>query len=103
MATDTWERFVDLAIPDPATGRRNQAVAYIPASSAGTGDGIPGLWTFGGYDGSGTNAMTDSSEFFSNPAPGVLLFPNNYEWAGPAGTSVADDFTLGNQTDTEET
>src|SRR4030042_3970615 len=62
IAGDLWETFPDLVIPAPATGRRNQAAVYIPSTSAGTGEGIPGLWTFGGYDGEATTSMSDSSE-----------------------------------------
>ena len=29
IATDTWESFPDLMVPDPATGRRNQAAVYV--------------------------------------------------------------------------
>ncbi len=93
LATDTWEEFPDLAIPDPATGRRNQAAVYVPASAGpeSVGSGIPGIWTFGGYDGSGTNAMTDSSEFFSVNATDVILLPDSLVQRSVAGTSV--DFT----------
>ncbi len=101
-AGDLWESFPQLAIPAPATGRRNQAAVYIPTSSAGTGDGIPGLWTFGGYDGSGTNAMTDSSEFFANPAVELLLLPDAYNLGGLPGETVLDPFTVVNQSVIED-
>jgi subtilisin family serine protease len=97
VAGDFWESFPDLVIPAPATGRRNQAVVYIPSTSAGTGDGIPGIWTFGGYDGSGTNAMTESSEFFANPATDILVLPDHLAWTGVPGIPVTDNFTLVNQ------
>ena len=73
LASDTWETFPDLVIPAPATGLRNHAAVYIPSSSSGTGAGIPGLWVFGGYDGSITNAMTSTSEFFDNPLANIFL------------------------------
>ncbi len=91
---DFWESFPQLVIPTPATGRRNQAAVYIPSTSAGTGDGIPGLWTFGGYDGSNTNAMTETSEFFANPASSVLLLPTQTQVAGPPYSTVFDEFTV---------
>jgi hypothetical protein len=97
VAGDFWEMFPDLVIPAPATGRRNEAAVYIPSTSGGTGDGIPGLWAFGGYDGSGTNAMTDTSEFFANPATPILLLPDMMELSGLAGSTVTDPFTLVNQ------
>ncbi len=103
VAGDFWESFPDLAIPTPATGRRNQALVYIPSTSGGTGDGIPGLWTFGGYDGSGTNAMTQSSEFFANPSSEVLLLPDQLALGGLAGSSVTDLFTLINNEPAEDT
>ncbi len=102
VAGDFWEPFPDLAIPDPAAGRRNQAAVYIPSSSGGTGAGIPGLWTFGGYDGSGVNAMTETSEFFANPATDVLLLPASFEVAGLPGTTVSDLFTVVNQSAIED-
>jgi hypothetical protein len=67
LAGDTWETFPDLAIPAPSTGRRNQAAVYVPSTSAGPGEGVPGIWTFGGYDGTVSNGMTQSSEWFANP------------------------------------
>jgi subtilisin family serine protease len=93
LATDTWEDFPQLAIPAPATGRRNEAVVYVPASAGpeSVGNGIPGLWAFGGYDGSGTNAMTASSEFFSVNATEVILLPDALDKGSVAGTAV--DFT----------
>jgi subtilisin family serine protease len=103
VAGDFWESFPDLAIPAPATGRRNEAAVYIPSSSGGTGVGIPGLWAFGGYDGSGTNAMTESSEFFANPATELLLLPQAFQVAGLPGTTVSDLFTVVNQSAIEDT
>ncbi len=103
VAGDIWESFPDLAVPAPATGRRNEASVYIPSTSGGTGAGVPGLWAFGGYDGSGTNAMTESTEFFANPATDVLLLPASFEVAGLPGTTVSDVFTVVNQTLIEDT
>ena len=85
VAGDLWESFPDLVIPAPATGRRNQAAVYIPA----VGERVPALWTFGGYDGSGTNAMTDSSEVYSN----ILLQPDAWEVLGVPGSTAEDTFT----------
>ena len=102
VAGDFWESFPDLVVPTPATGRRNEAAVYIPSTSAGTGAGVPGLWAFGGYDGSGTNAMTESSEYFANPATDVLLLPAALEVAGLPGTTVSDLFTVVNQSDIED-
>ncbi len=85
LAGEVWETFPQLVIPSPATGRRNQAAVYIPGNEVRE----PRLWTFGGFDGSGTNAMTDSSEFFAN----ILLQPDRYEVVGLPGATVADNFT----------
>jgi subtilisin family serine protease len=93
LVGDLWEEFRQLVIPDPATGRRNQALAYLPSTASG--DGTPGLWTFGGYDGSGTNAMTETSEFFHNS----WLLPHSFEWTGFPGTTLADTFTVYNLAD----
>ena len=102
VAGDFWEMFPELVIEPPATGRRNQAAVYIPSTSGGTGVGIPGLWTFGGYDGSGVNAMTDTSEFFPNPAADILLLPDQLHLGGLAGSTVTDPFTLINQQPAED-
>lgn len=104
VATDAWETFPNLVIPDPASGRRNHALVYLPASAGeGLGDGVPGLWAFGGYDGSGTNAMTESSEFFSISANPVLVLPHQLEALGIAGSTVNHDFTLVNQSGITDT
>ena len=98
---DFWEytpQFPALAIPAPATGRRDQAAVYIPSTSGGA----PALWTFGGYDGSGTNAMTETSEFFANLSSQLLLNPEALEVAGLPGTTVTDNFTLVNQSPAED-
>jgi subtilisin family serine protease len=85
LAGDVWESFPELAIPDPATGRRNQAATYIPSAEGRNA----ALWTFGGYDGSGTNAMTETSEFYSN----ILLQPDDWEVVGVPGSTAIDMFT----------
>lgn len=94
MGTDTWEEFPELAIPTPATGRRNQAAVFVPPYAKGLGDGVPGIWTFGGYDGSGTNAMTETSEFFSVTGEGVVLLPDAVEAVGVPGSTAMLGFTL---------
>lgn len=99
VATDVWESFPDLVVPSPATGRRNQAAVYIPSTSGAS----PALWTFGGYDGSGTNAMTQSSEFFANPAASVILAPESYELLGEPGVTVTDVFTTVNISQVDDT
>jgi subtilisin family serine protease len=107
IATDTWEDFPQLVIPNPASGRRNQAAVYVPASPtngpSGLGNGVPGIWVFGGYDGSGTNAMTNSSEFFSITGGEVTLLPDQLQVTGPAGASVVHHFYLTNNTGSAET
>jgi PKD repeat protein len=99
VATDTWEEFPELVIPEPATGRRNQALVYVPSSAGtlGIGDGVPGMWTFGGYDGSGTNASTNTSEFFSIEVGPVLLLPDALEIPAVAGGNATHRFSLINQ------
>lgn len=72
MADNIWEAFPSLLLPEEGTGLRNEAAVYIPSTSGGTGQGIPGLWTFGGYSGGST--MTPSSEFFANPAVYIMRF-----------------------------
>jgi uncharacterized repeat protein (TIGR01451 family) len=110
VASDTWENFPELSIPAPATGRRNLAVTYIPPAARnaggepqGIGTGVPGIWAFGGYDGSGTNAMTASSEFFSIESGPVLVLPLQLEVIGAAGMTVDHDFILVNQSGAEDT
>ncbi len=104
IASGSWEEFPALVIPDPASGRRNQAAVYIPLGGLlGLGNGVPGLWTFGGYDGSGTNAMTESSEYFSYAAHEVLLLPEQLRLAGVGGTTVSNLMTLVNLTGYTET
>jgi subtilisin family serine protease len=101
VASDFWEYspdFPPLVILSPATGRRNQAAVYIPSASGAT----PALWTFGGYDGSGTNAMTETSEFFENLNLQLILTPEMKEVAGLPGTTVTDNFTLVNQSPAED-
>ncbi len=106
IAADAWEDFPQLAVPDPATGRRNQAAVYVPASAGailGLGNGVPGIWTFGGYDGSDANAMTNSSEYFSIEAGPVLVLPEQTEVSGVAGGSVTHGFILVNQSGSADT
>jgi PKD repeat protein len=95
IASDTWEDFPQLAVPDPATGRRNQAAVYVNSSpTAGLGDGEPGIWTFGGYDGSGTNAMSESSEFFSINVNDVLVLPEQVEIVSVPGGTATHNFVV---------
>lgn len=104
VATDTWENFPQLAVQDPATGRRNQAAVYVPASATeGLGNGAPGIWTFGGYDGSGTNAMTNSSEFFSIKDSPVLVLPERVQVMGVGGGQAVHLFALVNQSGISDT
>ncbi len=103
ILADTWTEFPDLAIPAPASGRRNQAAVFVPEATKGLGNGIPGIWTFGGYDGSGTNAMTATSEFFSVVGEGVYLLPNSVEGVGVPGSYAQIDFTLLNLSGEEQT
>ncbi len=98
LASGLWEDFPELAIPDPATGRRNMAAVYVSGEDEfhinGIGDGSTGLWTFGGFDGSGTNAMTGSSEFFSYADNPILLLPDTVELVDIPGGSVTHTFNL---------
>lgn len=55
VASNTWATF-----PALITARRNHAGAFVPVS-AGAGY----LWVGGGYDTSGTNTMTDTSEIYN--------------------------------------
>jgi PKD repeat protein len=104
VVTNTWESFPDLMIPDPSTGRRNQAAVYVTAPTGeGLGNGQPGLWTFGGYDGSGTNAMTVSSEFFSVNVNNVLVMPETTVASGIPGVTVPHNFHLINLTGSQDT
>jgi PKD repeat protein len=70
VASDTW----DTAFPDLNRDRRNHAGAFIPA---GTGDGRPGLWVWGGRQDSDFNIL-DIPEYYDLDA-GTLL------WSVPAG------------------
>jgi len=103
MATDTWEDFPQLVVPDPAAGRRNQAAVYVPTLSRGLGNGVPGLWTFGGYDGSAANAMTETSEYFSIESDPVLVLPEALEASGLPGTTAVHNFYLVNETGITDT
>jgi subtilisin family serine protease len=103
IATDTWEDFPQLVIPAPATGRRNQAAVYVPNLTEGLGDGVPGIWTFGGYDGSGTNAMTETSEFFSIEVNSVLVLPDALQASGFPGDTVTHGFVVLNETGSSDT
>jgi PKD repeat protein len=104
IATNLWEQFPDLAIPLPATGRRNQAAVYVESlPTLGLGDGQPGIWTFGGYDGSGTNAMAETSEFFSYEADDVLVLPEAVEVLTVPGGVATHHFHLFNLSGAEDT
>ncbi len=100
LASGVWESFPELVIPDPATGRRNMAAVYVPgeelASTKGLGDGSSGIWVFGGFDGSGANAMTGSSEFFSYTESPILLLPDAVELVDIPGGTVVHTFNLVN-------
>ena len=105
IATDTWEDFPQLVIPDPATGRRNQAAVYIPSttmrSPEGLGNGVPGIWTFGGYDTPTT--MSETSEFFSYSNSPILVLPEQLEVATVPGQTAVHNFLLYNQSGITDT
>jgi len=107
LASGLWEDFPELAIPDPATGRRNMAAVYVAGEDeshlTGIGDGSTGLWVFGGFDGSGTNAMTGSSEFFSYADNPILLLPDAVELVDIPGGSVTHTFNLLNLSGVSDT
>jgi subtilisin family serine protease len=106
MASDTWESFPELAIPDPATGRRNMGLVYVPQEDktiSGLGDGSSGLWTFGGFDGEGSNTMTGSSEFFSLVDNPILLVPVVLQVNTIPGGTAIHEFNLLNLTDDADT
>lgn len=108
MATDTWENFPQMVNFDPATGRRNYALAYVPDvvlknGTHGLGDGVPGIWAFGGFDGSGTNAMSNTSEFFSIAPNDVLVLPDSLEATGTAGSTATHRLYLYNGTGITDT
>jgi subtilisin family serine protease len=103
VATDAW----DVEFPILNQARRNFAAVYVPASAGGgaesLGDGVPGIWGFGGYDGTATNAMASSSEFFSIEGTDVFLFPDAVEKAGVAGVTVQFEMVALNDTDNSHT
>lgn len=97
VAGDSW----DVEFPVLNQARRNYALVYVPASACSCeslGDGIPGMWAFGGYDGTAANAMTESSEYFSIEGTDVFLFPDAVEKASVAGTSVQFNMIVLNDT-----
>ena len=107
LASDIWESFPELAIPDPATGRRNMAAVYVPAEedtlSKGLGTGVPGIWVFGGFDGADSNTMTETSEFFSLEDNPVLLLPVTVELVTTIGETAQHDFNMLNLTESTDT
>ena len=105
LASDTWESFPELVIPDPATGRRNMGAVYVPVQDgtiAGLGDGSSGLWVFGGFDGESGDTMTGSSEFFSLDINPILLVPVSVEKTGNLGETVVHEFNLLNLTEASD-
>jgi hypothetical protein len=100
LAADTWET----SFPVLNQARRNQAAVWVPGLvTEGLGDGVPGLWTFGGYDGLATNSMTNLTEFFSIVGNDVILLPDAVEKSNVAGGSVTFNMTVLNITDTTHT
>jgi subtilisin family serine protease len=103
IAANAWETFPDLAIPAPATGRRNQAAVFVPDITLnGLGTGVPGIWTFGGYDGSAANAMTETSEFFSITNGPAVLLPEKLEAISVPGGTAVHNFFLLNQSGSDQ-
>lgn len=60
VSSNTWAAFPALAV-----ARRDIAAEFLPLASA------PALWVWGGYDVTGGNSMTNTSEYFAlyNPVP----------------------------------
>uniref|UniRef100_A0A7C4GAN7 T9SS C-terminal target domain-containing protein n=1 Tax=candidate division WOR-3 bacterium TaxID=2052148 RepID=A0A7C4GAN7_UNCW3 len=81
IARDSWATF-----PNLAQRRRNHAGVYIPAEAGGTG--TPGIWVFGGRQGSDTNALR-ISEYYVVNLVGVEEQP------GRAGFTVAPNPSRG--------
>lgn len=105
IASDTWDSFPSLAIPSPATGRRNMAAAYVSTpinSITGLGDGSTGIWVFGGFDGTAANAMTGSSEFFSLEDNPILLLPESMSETTIPGGTATHAFNLLNLTESSD-
>jgi subtilisin family serine protease len=103
VAGNTWDQFQQLVVPDPATGRRNQAAVFVPNSGLnGIGTGVPGIWTFGGYDGSAANAMTATTEFFSVTNTAALLLPDQLDVVGNPGETAVHTFSLVNQSGADQ-
>jgi subtilisin family serine protease/N-acetylneuraminic acid mutarotase len=90
---DTW----DVNLPALNTTRRNHAMSFVPS----LGGHPPRLWVFGGYDGSGTNAMTDSTEYFE--VEPVALDPPEQTTDGAPCAWVDSTLTLINNIGFEET
>ena len=59
-SSDTYET----SFPDLQYARRNHADAYVPLISSDPGDGLPGMWVFGGYAGTDTPPYA-GVEFFT--------------------------------------
>jgi hypothetical protein len=84
--SDSW----DVNLPPLNTTRRNHAMSFTPP----LGGHPPRLWVFGGYDGSATNAMTASSEYFE--VLPVAMFPAEQTNDGSPCGVVSGTLTLVN-------
>ncbi|MEW5987396.1 MAG: S8 family serine peptidase, partial [Chloroflexota bacterium] len=78
--SDTW----DTSFPDLLNARRNHAGAFVP-----TGDkddnGVPGMWIFGGRQGSDSNVLTEVEFYSVTPLSDFTLLPRSQTVIG-AGT-----------------
>lgn len=91
--SDTW----DTTLQSINQIRRNHAMVFVPPLGANP----PRIWIFGGYDGSATNAMTASSEYFE--AMPLALTPAEQTIDGVPCTWVTATLNLANGTGITDT
>lgn len=99
VASDRYDNI----FPDLLQGRRDFGAAFIPLETADPGDGLPGLWVFGGFAGADTGPY-GGAEYFSLPtdlyAPdnphGLVLSPALQHGFGEPGAMVSYTLRLTN-------
>jgi subtilisin family serine protease len=99
MLYDVLGNFWDQSFPDLNHARRNFGSAFIPDLGA---TGTPGMWVFGGLDGS---SILDLSEYYqvSLAQPQVKLIPSYQEAFGDPGDLMTYTLSIWNKTGQADT